>query len=62
MALASSEASDGGRFTRQFCRCTSEISAAVDCAFVRGAMSNQVSGWVVGAWGISRASWQESQV
>ena len=38
LTLASSEASVAGRFTRQFCRCTIEISAAVECAFFRGAM------------------------
>lgn len=39
LTLASSEASEGGRLTKQFCRCTREISAAVDCAFLRGAIS-----------------------
>ena len=39
LTLASNEASDEGRFTKQFCRCTREISAAVDCAFLRGAIA-----------------------
>jgi len=38
LTVASSDASEAGRFTRQFWRCTSEISAAVDCAFFLGAM------------------------
>lgn len=29
---------DVGRFTKQLFRCTRESSAAVDCAFFRGAM------------------------
>lgn len=39
LTVASSDARDEGKFTRQFCRCTNEISAAVDCAFFLGAIS-----------------------
>lgn len=38
LTLERREASDGGRLTKQFWRWTSEISAAVDCAFFLGAM------------------------
>ncbi len=36
--FVSSEAKDEGRFTKHFCSDTSEISAAVDWAFFRGAI------------------------
>lgn len=59
LTLASREARDGGKLTRQFCRWTREISAAVDCAFLLGAiLTSDASGdsclcasWnVVGNW------------
>lgn len=38
LTLASSEAREGGRLTRQFCRWTRDISAAADWAFLLGAI------------------------
>lgn len=36
--LTSKETRDDGRFARQFFRCTKDISAAVDCAFLLAAI------------------------
>lgn len=53
LTLASKEASDWGRFAKQFCRCTSDISAAVDCAFLRGAIVS-VTEFNLGFWGTAK--------
>lgn len=39
LTFARREARDEGRFTKQFWRCTSDTSAAVECAFLRGAIA-----------------------
>jgi hypothetical protein len=40
LTFTSSETRDDGRFTRQFLRCTSDISATVDCVFFLGGISS----------------------